>query len=141
MKTRLIIAVLIAVVTFGFAYAHDAHAITITANWTHTSGSCFDATFSLYVASTPNPPNVYTLDGKITVWSAVWPIRGAAVFDSSSNSYRVSLFFTSATGETFTFGMQVNPTTMAGTGNYQRIAHGGVADDCPGTLSGVVIAP
>jgi hypothetical protein len=141
MKTRFIIAVLIAVVTFGFAYAHDAHAITITANWAHTSGNCFDATFSFYVATTPNLPGVYTLDGKMTISDIVWPIRGAAVLDSSSDTFRVSLFSTSATGETFTFGMQVDPATMAGTGNYQRIAHGDVNSDCPGTVSNVTILP
>ncbi len=142
MKTRFFVAVLVAVVSFGFAYAQDADALTVNATWTHSAGTCFDATFSVFVPNTPNAVGVFTLDGKIfpSTWGA-YPIQGTAVLDSGSNTFRVSLFFTSATGETFTFGFAVNATSMAGTGTYQRIAHGGVADDCPGSISGVSILP
>lgn len=45
----------------------------------------------------------------------------------------------SATGETFTFGMAIDPVAMTGTGNSQRIAHSDVNTDCPGSISGIVI--
>jgi hypothetical protein len=139
MKTRLVVALLLmTVVTFGFVYAQDADALTIAADWT---GCITGASFVLNVEAPSAPTNFYTLDGVINAWGHPYPIRGAATFDTGSNLYRVSLYFTSATGETFTLGMTVDPVTMMGSGNCQRMAHGSVGSDCPGTLSGVVITP
>ena len=138
MKTRLFLVLLITVATFGFVSAQHAEAVTITADWT---GCITGASFELNVEQPSTPANFYALDGIINAWGHPYPIRGAATMDTASNLFRASLYFTSATGETFTIGMTVNPVTMEGAGYSQRIAHGSVDSDCSGTLSGVVITP
>ena len=138
MRIKLAIAICVMALTVGFVQVGTANAVMITADWT----GCSTATFSLHLddvtGAQPSPLEYYAVTGKLN-WFLQYPITGTAVFDSGHNVYRLSLFTTSATGETFTFGFEIDPATMTGTGNEQRIAHGSVNADCPGTLSNAVI--
>ena len=134
MKVRFLVVVLITLVAFGLVSAQRAEALTVTAYWS----GCVAGTFSLNLMDEVSPANVFIVSGKLYSGLQL-PVTGTAVLDTTFNVYRLSLFSTSAVGETLTFGMEIDPVTLIGTGYEQRIAHGSVDSDCVGSLSGIII--
>ncbi len=134
MRIKFLIALFITVLAVGFVHAGQAEAIMVTGTW----NGCVNGTMSLHLDDANAPQEYYAITGKF-ISSIQYPVTGTAIFDTSQNVYRMSLFSTSASGETFTWGMQINPETMTGSGNWQRIAHGVVDADCAGTLTAISI--
>ncbi len=126
-------AVATGVLLFGLISSTQASPITV--QW--GNNSCSDnATFIFDLEVVPGQ-NAYTLDGKAESQPSgyVYPARGGAVLNPVTGDYQVSIYYTSATGETFTYGASLNTTSLSGSGTVQRIAHGSVGSDCNGTLS------
>lgn len=121
------------IMTFGLISYSKAESMSL--NW-DGMGCSENVTFNFDLQYLPNQ-NAYTLDGKaVSKFNGfTYPARGGAVFNPATNSFQISIFYTSATGETFTFGASLDSSSLSGSGNVQRIAHGATNDDCEGLLS------
>ncbi|HNO75856.1 hypothetical protein [Nitrosomonas mobilis] len=130
-KTVIVFAALS--ITFGFISYSKAESMSF--DW-NGMGCSENVIFDFELQYLPNQ-NAYTLDGKaVSRFNGfTYPARGGAVFNPATNNFQVSIVYTSATGETFTFGASLDTSTLSGSGNVQRIAHGNTNDDCKGLLS------
>ena len=131
-KTIFIICVALSI-TFGFINYSKAESMSF--DW-DGMGCSENVIFDFDLQYLPNQ-NVYTLDGKAVAQSNgfTYPARGGAVFNPVTNNFQISILYTSATGETFAFGASLDTSTLSGSGNLQRTAHGVINDDCEGRLS------
>jgi len=120
-------------ITLGFISYSKAEPMSF--NW-DGMGCSENVIFDFELQYLPNQ-DAYTLDGKaVSRFNGfTYPARGAAVLNPATNNFQVSILYTSATGETFTFGASLDISTLSGSGNVQRIAHGVINDDCEGRLS------
>ncbi len=120
-------------ITFGLISYSKAESMSF--DW-DGMGCSENVIFDFEVRHLPNQDS-YTLDGKaVSRFNGfTYPARGGAVFNPVTNNFQVTIFYTSATGETFTFGASLDTATLSGSGNVQRIAHGDTNDDCEGRLS------
>ncbi len=130
---RKTVIVLVALtITFGFITHSKAESISL--NW-DDPGCSEDVTFDFDLQYLPNQ-DAYTLDGKAVANNGfTYPARGGAVFNPNTNKFQISILYTSATGETFTYGASLDSSSLSGSGNVQRIAHGVTNNDCKGLLS------
>jgi hypothetical protein len=125
---------LIAAIFLGIGM-QSAGADEIALEWTYDGGSTPDYTFRLDLQAT-DVAGTATLNGYMQYSSGDREATlGSATYSPNEDVYAVSLFFNSSTGESFTIGANLDPTTLSGAGDLVRVAHGGVAADAPGTLA------
>jgi len=110
----------------------------IVAEWTYQGDSDADYTFHLDLQPT-DLDQTYTLNGYMVYDGSMnrEAVTGSATYSPNEAVYVVSLFFNSSTGETFSIGANVDPTTLSGDGTLIRVAHGSVGSDRDGTLAAI----
>jgi len=110
----------------------------IVAEWTYQGDSDADHTFHLDLQPT-DLDQTYTLNGYMVYDGSMnrEAVAGSATYSPNEAVYVVSLFFNSSTGETFSIGANVDPTTLSGDGTLIRVAHGSVGSDRDGTLAAI----
>ena len=130
---RKTVIVFVALTMFWFVSHSKAESISF--DW-DGMGCSENVIFNFDLQYLPNQ-DAYTLDGKaVSRFNGfTYPARGGAVFNPVTNNFQVTILYTSATGETFTYGASLDTNTLSGSGNVQRMAHGAINDDCEGLLS------
>lgn len=130
---KISIMILFVLAVCGFAYAADPFPVNF--DW-KDSETQDPPGYTLFTELNPSQDETfYSLSGRIVSDNGfTYPVSGGVVYGSQRDKFMVSFFYTSATGEHFMFGAAVDPVTLCGDGNLQRVAHGSVGADDPGIL-------
>lgn len=111
-------------------------AAEITAEWTFTGQTTPYYIFHLDLQATALL-DTYTTNGYAVHNSSNnrEAVVGSATYSEIENVYVISLFFNSNTGESFSIGANLDPSSLSGSGNFIRVAHGTVGADQAGTFA------